>query len=688
MDEIFKKMDFSKIIDFFKSKVNDRLWEEVKSESINSQDDTRLNALKELVKLRENVDFFIYYLATEKVFPKDFYNIKISMQYEVEKASFGNILNFLSEKFAFSVYKKKDEKDCPLSFNILVVSSGSKTVTSTSDTTIYVNENRQPADKQSSVDDRNDFLAHSNTNIKNDCYDIEGIIGAAIVEKFHEINGNFFGVTSSVHRDSNIYLDISSKWENLVDIYTDKILRIKALSKYQNIINNIMKIKNNFHALNNKQELVASFFVLKEILNKSEWIAYKQQIFSRIEIIVKNLSSTIITNFSSLDLELIKKYLQGMFVEIEKNYGEYSNLIENTYLRKTNTVYALNSPLYNNKKIFKCDMLVSAANDLYSFYLYRLSSYRNKISKFLESLDIEIQKLSEILSHKKPYFLGCFAPNITKFLTKVMAMLQHLADMQIYEQKLLYKSLTYSNKAYTNKSAKIHVVKGMQDKIDVQINCLVTVGSILQQIGFKYVHARELEEKNKSLAEKIYLTAKYGYRIYNLYLSQITESKQSFLDIVRLDRNISISSINKIFEKNALDNFIVLPALFNTNFKHKIGVFCSKNEIILLNSEADIINNVKKTSLSEKTKLQETMNIIKKRMNLLYPNIYSNTNTISENDIQHYVNNVEKDLFLNISINIICLGCLIMISHAQTYDVESSAETIENNTISTPASRL
>jgi len=666
----------NEIMQFFQNQTNGRPWEDLKNELImdrsasGKEKEAQIGHMKGLVRNRDIVDFWVYRQAIEKIFPVEHYNLIA----EVDGELLGS--RYKASWYKFTVSAKPSAVptglEQPITCEIKINAPGSRTLTSDIDTSISAKLLSKGQSLKS--DQKRDFISTAADRIKKDG-DIEGRIANAVIDNFYTISEQEFTLTSSLHRDSNAYLAVDdSDYASFANNDTNNPMVMgERLFNHKEYERAFISYKKKKHL----RELAASFFLIRSALSQGEWGTFKATIHSTL---VEQLNDYLGQEKAEEYKELALEDVDAILVKTQELY-EYSQnevRIKQEKISKKKLEEAL-----SDIQEAEANIKIAAMNQLYVELLEEAATCKGKIAGLRESNQDTLKEIAEfeqklveeqqaradlpetssnrrtqenILSVEKEI------ANLQKAIdTKKDSMRDNLKSIGKRQDELhdnLIKAHLFANEAYTSRYAVTHVVKGMQEKRDITISEQTVVGSALQQIGFKLLHTKELHEKEKSEGEISYLTAKYGYRVFNLV----------FHDKAKISTNQKITGQEAVLNGGAVDVLAknkqgntqdVLHYFKSTTLRPNFHTVFVKEEYLLLNSEAEIAA-IKKSDMTDSDKPAKALEKKQQRLAVLRA-----SKIFSPDYIQQFGGDLEKTFFLSIAAKISCLAYVSQLERKQ-----------------------
>jgi hypothetical protein len=267
---------------------------------------------------------------------------------------------------------------------------------------------------------------------------------------------------------------------------------------------------------------------------------------------------------------------------------------------------------------------------------------RHEVSKTVAGLNIEIlrNRYPDKFLHAQET-VDTLTHQIEAGERQLMTCLIQRADKYLEKQMLQIKANLFANEAYICHSAVYHILKGMLNKSRIPLSKQTVMGSALQQIGFRLLHADELRKANKAEEEIAYYCAKYGKRVFDLLFNNTENVKLTpFLDeqIEALVKNPEVAPLKILPHLKAIE--------LQSHFKHLF----TREEYHLLNSEVKIIAFVKRVgTIPETDKAKKTLELLKERLYLINQEAYPDKEKITAEQMRNFVKTTENRLFKSIA---------------------------------------
>lgn len=674
----------------FEEQTSGLAWEQLKNQLVMQRDNSlgeqeaALDQMKTFVSNRDIVDFFIYRQAVEAIFPSSHYNLFTEIGGQRDSSN----LKYKASWYSFVVTAKSagipTGLEKPICCKVKVNAPGSRTLTSDIDTSISAkfsnNDKQEPSTEQIAA-----FLLHADERLKKGI-DYAGRIANAVINGFYSISQQEFSKTSSLHRDSNAYLAVDdsayAKFTN--NAVNNPIVMGQCLFEAKEYEKAFFEYKKAKH----QRELAGSLFLLRSALDSNEWQAFKQQLEEQQSIIEEYLLKD-----DNSNQQEIRKYkqayiedIQAILARVDKYYklrqeslaseeqpDEMLNEEQQDEEQRTNRIISLLNKHYvdyleqatsHNSKLMElkgqvqtCLKKVSELEETHQKKLKTLNKLKNKTDE-----DSDDEEMGEIIS-KKETELANIQLNITRYQEALKQNLRDIAKYSDSKHEALVIAHLFANEAYTSRYAVEHVVKGMQEKRDIVISDQTILGSALQQIGFKLLHAKELHEKGKSEGEISYLTAKYGYRVFNLLFHDKAkiEAKQK---ITGSEAPVSENAITILAGNKRGNTLNILHYLKSPYIRPIAYTAFTKEQYMLLNSEAEIAA-IKKSSVLDSEKPQQALAAMQKRLHGVDKKNHPQLEKITDNEIKAFREQTEKTLFLSIGAILTALTCTSMFERKQ-----------------------
>lgn len=615
--------------------------------SINAKND-----MAALVRYRDLLDFEIYRQAAEKLFPCEHYNLEPRTNGQVEKKD--GEYHYKSEWHEFVITSRSLAASPWGQCVIRIDAPGSRKLTSDIDTSIYTKF----------VHQENFDFTHVADRVKKGI-DKASRITNGIIDGFYLISEEIHNVTSSQSRNSNAYVDTLVADAGDYSKFTsneENNPKIGEISLFTNeeYIELFKEYKSNKTIL----ERAASLFSLKNSFSNNEkWNSFKMQ--------VNNASQEIVEEHIKDDekkrifLAEVKKNNELMFEMVENLCGKHQELLERKILEIDKTEYATNSPFLQcgNEKGYKKDIEIAAMNRLYVEQLEKIADIRDKViglekenkgyiedlrarKPILEQENAKLKKWEEeLITYKEDKELQSFLAikcnkcvELNKEYEERKSILKNnlieIAKLKNAKQELLIVANTFANEAYVNRSAVYHVVKGMQKKEKINLTEHTLLCSALQQVGFKLLYSQEQIDSRKPLEEVAYLTAKYGYRIFNLIFTGLDDVSDREWEILK--------------KGNAIDKFKLFNHLKSEpTIKNYLYQTLSVEERVLLAYQARIISQVK-----NKNEIEDSQKSLKTKELMAELGRYFKLSIDNEDFLRLFAEK-EKEFFLSIAAKLV-----------------------------------
>jgi hypothetical protein len=680
---------------------NGNSWDEIKSKFVMNPAFDRENAsqqgkedtvivnnqkMQALVKYRDVLDFSVYKQAVRKIFPSDQFNLVGQVAGEIEDTA-GGSKRFKTKYYEFVI--TNGPSAVPVSANTLegrciikVNAPGSRTLTSDVDTSIHTRfEHREAFD----------FAHAAPAALNKNGPDYAGRVSNAIINQFYLINEEMQGVTSSVSRDSNAYADTITEDQWVYPKFGDELNPVIA-GKHAFDPKQFYEKRQKGKQLKHVLEQAASLFSLRCALDDNEWQTFKTAALEQIAVNAKEFfkrdpDKNKVKNFTESSHTELKKVFDkvdqegGLYKFYQTELTKKQEAIRASYYEKS-TLHKLINEIKNNPQhtyadklkkfedLLSHDLEIAALNRLYFEYLEKVTDIKCRFSTLEEDNKSLITKLNDIHQQKEKKTkelakldansddddvketydriqkkVASFSNDFEERLKTLQENLNEILSLKAKLQETQIIANLFANEAYINRSAVYHVVKGQQQGGNVEISQQTMRGSALQQIGFKLLHGRELR-KSKSVEETVYLTSKYGQRVFELIFSGRTNP---------LVKNENIDDIDDIAKGQELEGISLFNSLKDTKkIVPSVHVALKKEWLYLINMCQEIVMNVKRSKLPDSEKPKAALKLIQSFCTML------------NKDVKNDFVRIEEELFLELASTIIALSYLSRLQH-KTY---------------------
>lgn len=610
-------------------------WETMKSamteggEASSSQtQEVALEQMKWLVEYRDLLDYIIYRRAAEIIFPSSHYEIiKETAEENIEATSEGRY-QFKSSGYTLVVYFRADATSVSRPrCEIKIEAPGSRTLTSDIDTSIDVT-GAQLLDLS---------FAHQSVKDKGPDYNLR--VRNQMIKQFYCISEECHHITSSASRDSNAYANRITEHET-----EEGHLKFNLTGDNNPIINGTAIIQDSqFYArhklVKHRQEQAASVIPLRQAMDKEEWELLKKAILAQL----KNTMNLIDTSDrGSRYWDSVQADIQQIMALAETLRYEAEKLLHDKIekIKREEAGYWASSPLGKSPERLVADMRISAMNQLYGEYLDKeadiyseVNNLKQKTQDLIVHLETLYQRTSEV-PHQK---IEEMEQQLRNYLTQA-------ADKRLERQRLEIITNLFAHQAYVGYSAIDHVVKGMFGKEKFTLSKQTVMGSALQQIGFRMQLADYLRRNHKTESEIAYYCAKYGQRVFDLLFNDGTHKREV---------SLSEEQIDMLTHGEASHTLEILPHLKAMRLQPVLRDLFTPAEYHLINSEVQITQVKKESTVTTPDTLQETMVLLRKRMHTIDKESYPDQNKITEESMQAFARTSERELFKSLAAKLI-----------------------------------
>ena len=515
------------------------------------------NVLKELIFKRDLYDAHLFKTTVKNLFPEELFRVEIAADGILRKDTSGFLVKFYQMK----VFNASDARmvECDIDTTpyicIAIKAPGGRDLTSDIDTTV-------------SVEFRNEALARINLQqikwprslfrqaaIRIEEYDPGLLIQSAIIVEFNRLNEESLYMTSGESRDSNVYSDgflnesaypKFERWDFSFDTgaggFAQGLNEASDLEKER-----FWKIFwENFYAPYKKsrqeQELAAGLSFIYQYFEGSKEPDKKLNSFAaklnvewgkrfpegNVERLFQNSLRSILELTSRLGVER-KKAIEQSKEQLKTDYGRRSRLVAE-HLNQDLTVHCMNL--------------------LYPEYLANVAHKKREMQAIKAQVNSDIEKLKAIILKidgqevvaaeaknsldrhpgnprlKDNYQLeknksAEFKDNAALIRKDIKETIKRYGHLINEHQLALIRANLMASEAYVNYSAPYHVVQWKQMGEEACIaSRQIVMGSVLQQIGFRLLHAQKLMKEKVSSGEILYRTCKYGERVADMLLGE------------------------------------------------------------------------------------------------------------------------------------------------------------------------
>ncbi|MGD9152187.1 MAG: hypothetical protein PVG30_00805 [Gammaproteobacteria bacterium] len=610
----------------------------------NEYENARKDLMKKLLKKRDRFDIKLYKLAVKSVF-KELFNKEIELE-RINKGMTTRDKKTKKHKLLMRWYIIKiydDTSDINNDPNrphwrVIVKAPGSRTPTSDIDTTISV------CRVGALPDELNKYKDYVNL-IKN-----------SVIKHFYQISKKICGISSSLSRDSNVYHDgfmeklsvegrVDDEQENQDYANYGKFLGHEKFDKKNRMLRLGLRYKQLYQKqkrMKHQYEYAASLFSLRSYFGEKTklWEKFKSLSAKEIKSLLgEGVIDKCISDFKEICRnvdDFYKEYKVSLEKEISELKKDKSKIICSDFKKSKRKMFS---------KIEEKDIEVLAMNKLYVEYLNEIPQLNEEINKLLSEeakyiskiqeserilsdLNYSVKEFDEMTSEKikRGKFKNIISDTVTKRdtakkthednLEEYKKYLLKISDLQNKKQRALIKANMFANEAYVNRSAVIHVVKGLQSHDKGQTSKQVIVCSALQQIGLKLLHAKKQRKEGLCEATIAYKNDKYLSRVNHLFFNDDKE-------VLNTDKLKNIVNNRKI---SSLGNKIMVLSLLSAKGKDKNkGAVKNRHfrydiyDYYLLNSAVEMIRKVKKNeNILYHNKNAAARKILYKRVKFMY----------------------------------------------------------------------
>ncbi|MBY0544668.1 MAG: hypothetical protein K2Q14_03865 [Gammaproteobacteria bacterium] len=447
-----------------------------------------------------------------------------------------DLTGYKLQYYAWEVVKSVGDKEITL-FTVSIQAPGSRDLTSDIDTSIQVECHRTDWVNDAIWPDK--FWPELFAPFTQEM-DVGAAAEAAIMAYFNQISVEELGLTSAASRDSNVYSkgflhpEVALKFNPEALIKRDKLKSFEKEGFY-------IEYKKVTHEL----ELAASLFSLREYYGEdsdkwqqeiiepliAEWDGSNNALVMTvlIEQAAKQVEALYELKKAALEKQCQSAAFLAQLAQLQGLDGLNLPFNENQ-LKQDNKIYALQ--LVYAQKVFASAALraevkraakaIEEAEKPWQDSLKKVKESEDKIQRFVrklkatsdedekESYEMMIEKLRKnciLLSQQTQANKHQYSNAVQTFLK---------AHQQ--QQEAIVLANLFAHEGYVNYSAVYHTVAWQQSqdsrlKIDRRH---VVLCSVLQQIGFRLLHAKQYESQNINRGEILYRTAKYDQRIADM----------------------------------------------------------------------------------------------------------------------------------------------------------------------------
>ena len=589
-------------IEVFKKYTNSEgAWEEIKKNHLNPLNENAEKLSQELgalIKFRDIIDFRIYCKAVERLFPPQYYNLDtringVRANQDVHPRFTASWYELIVTKRAENPSSPKSNASCVIKVN----APGSRNLTSDIDTSIFtfIEGNAEA------------LVENAHERVKAHGPDYAGRITNGVIDGFYIISESEFGMASAEHRDSNVYVDLSTNENEEYPKFKERNVMIagKPLFNKDELDNEIRAWKTKKHQL----ELAASLFSLRVALGIDKWKGF----IKRIDVSRKACGDTL-EDGKLAGKDRAKLYMESAEKDMVEVFKITEELFTNYEKEITKKKQEINYTSRLEGEAKRRDTEIVALNRLYVEYLEKMTTLNgeilslkaqnknilNQIEPISQALNNEEEKLRH-LKEKPDLFESIIKETERKISeqrkdqelkTKILKD-NHikLANLELKKLQMRYQAHTFASEGYVGRSAVYHVVIGMQQGNAAIMTEQTLLCSALEQIGFKLLHSQGLGKRGGKSGEVAYKTAKYGQRVHHLLFK---ESK------------IEDEQIRAVF-KNLRYYFEMFFRLKSEVIKSSLLRVFALEELLLLNLHSKIVNTIKNNpKIPEQEKYKET----------------------------------------------------------------------------------
>ncbi len=516
--------------------------------------------VQKLKRARDGADRTLYMKAIQRVFGDD----KLTddrkcfsyQERENKSAPKNDLTGFKLEYYDVEIWDKR-KKGSPI-LTVSVVAPGSRDLTSDIDISLKI-----VCHSEEGVRGKINWPYELGETEQTKDADLEMLILAAIIFNFNKINCEDIGFTSAESRDTNIYID--GFMHDLAFIKYPDFIYVDGGNKKSGI-EAIGKNKHKYYEeyKNERQilELAASLVSLRQYyaenkdgfqkifsdhvatsinplgLNQANFEEIMKKVATEVENLYQYQQTQILAYKNAANLK--KDYLNYCSQAMQKVITEQSILIKSD--RGNDFDIYVNNILYSshllevakirklikdsdfkkteshlvdlNKLLIDFDTRLNAAR--LNLTLPDMQGARSAIEEQLKKLEIE----------KADFYSKKFIPALEKFYVES----KELSRLLGLQQRALIKAHLFAVEAYINYSAPYHTVLWQQSgKDNLHIDRRrVVLCSVLQQIGFRLLHAKHYRSLGMNEGEILYRVAKYGQRVADVLFG---DKKKWFGDI-------------------------------------------------------------------------------------------------------------------------------------------------------------
>ncbi|MBS4168472.1 hypothetical protein [Parachlamydia sp. AcF125] len=579
--------------------------------------------MQKAIKARGLFDYVSYKTAISKIFPPQDFNLEARIAGTPQKTPKGEYI-FTAKWYEFVVKQRSDHlptgpeeaQKCVIKIH----APGSRALTSDVDTSILT-----------TFEGDSFFFEKAVKIAKGEGIDFAGRVTNRVIKGFYKFSEREFGITSSIHRDSNAYTDTLAKDEENYPKFheheeeNNPLVLTKRLFSPKKFNNFFKEHKYNKHV----QEMAASLFSLRDSLEEGEWQKFKEQAKEELKDILEiQLLRRLPEQQHDVLISACQQDYDNIFQRIEKLYEHHCEELKNKRDALENKErgkepLGLSAKLLNPEEKEE-DIKIAALNRLYFEYLEKctecyekilaLKSKKKPLKVALEAKKSELvkelgalEKLDETSTHPiiqevvKNLQINCAAykEDYKDLKKSLRENILKTARQQVKHHYAQILASTFAYEAYVCRSAVYHVVNGQKGFENLHISKQTLLGSALQQAGFKLLHTKQVVDEDGSSAEKIaYNTAKYGQRLFNLIFSGHKEALDR-KDIKLLARGMIIEGLPKF------------TYLRSEQIGHNAYPTFGEKELTLINTQAKIIQHIKSNSgISDGDKFKKTRELL------------------------------------------------------------------------------